>query len=69
MGLEITWNIHRKSLRQKGRDLLTSAEGKFELWKMDEKIRTCGRRRIDGGHNFVYDFGPNVAVFDVRFCT
>ena len=30
MGLEIIWNIHRKSLRQKGTDL-TNARGKFRL--------------------------------------
>ena len=62
MGLEIIWNIHRKSLRQKGIDLLTSGKGKFGLRKMAEKIRTCGRRRIDGGHNI----GSNIAVLD--FC-
>ena len=39
------------TLTKEGTDLLTSAEGKFRLWKMAEKIRTCGRRRIDGGHN------------------
>ena len=32
---------------------------------MAEKIRTCGRRRIDGGHNVVCNVGPNVAVLDV----
>ena len=64
MGLEIIWNIHRKSLRQKGTDLLTSARGKFKLWKMAEKIRTCSRRRIDESHNVVYNVGPNVVVLD-----
>ena len=65
MGLKIIWNIRRKSLQQKRIDLLTSARGKFGLWKMTEKIRTCGRRRIDGGHNIVYDVGSNVAVLDI----
>ena len=32
---------------------------------MVEKIRTCFRRRIDGGHNVVCDVGPNVVVLDV----
>ena len=32
---------------------------------MAEKIRTCGRRRIDGGHNVVCNVGSNVAVLDV----
>ena len=32
---------------------------------MIEKIRTCGKRRIDGGHNIVYDVGPNVVVLNV----
>ena len=45
--------------------LLTNAGGKFELWKMAEKIKTCGKRRIDGGHNVVCDLDPNVAVLDV----
>ena len=61
MGLDIIWNIHHKSLRKKGIDILTSGKGKFRLRKMAEKIITCGRRRIDGGHNV----GPNVAVLDV----
>ena len=65
MGLEIIWNIHRKSLQKKGIDLITSARGKFGLWKMAEKIRTYGRRRIDGGHNVVCDVDPNVIVLDV----
>ena len=65
MGLEIIWNIHCKSLRQKETDLLTSARGKFGPWKMVEKIKTCNRRRIDGGHNVVYNVGPNVTVLDV----
>ena len=34
---------------------------------MVEKIRTCGRKGIDGGHNVVCDVGPNVAVLDVCF--
>ena len=65
MGLEIIWNIHCKSLRQKGTNLFTSARGKFKLWKMAEKIKTCSRRRIDGGHNVVCDVGPNVVILDV----
>ena len=63
--LEFIWNIRRKSLRQKGMDLLTNARGEFVLWKMAEKIRTCGRRRSDGGHNVGCDVGSNVAVRDV----
>ena len=65
LGLEIIWNIHRKSLRQKEIDLLTSARGKFGPWKMAEKIKTCDRRRIDGGQNVVYNIGPNFTVVDV----
>ena len=65
IGLEIIWNIHRKSLRQKGTYLLTNAGGKFRLWKMAEKIITCSRRRIDGCHNVVCGFGLNITVFDV----
>ena len=65
MDLEIIWNIHCKSLQQKGTDLLTSARGKFGLWKMAEKIKTCGIRRIDGGHNVVYDISPNVTFLDI----
>ena len=66
MRLEIIWNIHRKSLRQKGINLLTSARGKFRMWNMaGKKIRTYERRRIDGSHNVVYDVVPNVAVLDV----
>ena len=65
MRLEIIWNIHRKSLRQKGTNLLTSAKGKFELWKMVEKIKTCSRRRIDGGYNVVCNVGPNVVILNV----
>ena len=63
-GFEIIWNIHCKSLQQKGTDLLTNARGKFGLWKMVKKIRTCGKRRIDGGHNIVYGVGLNVTVLD-----
>ena len=63
--LEVIWNIHRKSLRQKGMDLLTNARGEFMSWKMAEKIRTCGIRRSDGGHNVGCDVGSNVAVCDV----
>ena len=65
MGLEIIWNIHCKSLRQKGTNLLTNARGKFKLWKMAEKIRTCDIRRIDRDHNFVCDVGLNVTILDV----
>ena len=66
MGLEIIWNIHCKSLQQKGTDLLTSARDKFWLWKMaKKKIKTCDKRRINGGHNVVGDVGQNVAVLDV----
>ena len=61
IGLEIIWNIHRKSLRQKGTDQLTSARGKFGLWKMAEKIRTCGRKKINGGHNV----SPNMTNLDI----
>ena len=32
---------------------------------MTEKIRTCSRRRIDGGHNVVYNVGPSVADLNV----
>ena len=65
MRLEIIWNIHCKSLRQKGIVLLISARGKFGLWKMAEKIKTCSRMRIDGGHNVVCDIGTNAAFLDV----
>ena len=65
MELEIIWNIHRKSLRQKGIDLLTSARGKFGLRKMAEKIKSCDRRRIDRGHNVVCDVGSNVAILEI----
>ena len=53
------------TLTKEGTYLLTSAGGKFGLWKMIQKIRTCGRRRINGGHNVVCDVGPNVTVLDV----
>ena len=39
--LEVIWNIHCKSLQQKKTDILTRARGKFGLWKMVEKIKTC----------------------------
>ena len=51
----------RITLTKEGIYLLTSAGGKFELWKMVEKIRTCGRMRIDGGHNVICD----IVVLDV----
>ena len=53
------------TLTKEGIDLLTSVGGKFELWKMAEKIKTCGRRRINGGHNVVCDFNPNVVVLNI----
>ena len=65
MRLEIIWNIHRKSLRQRGTNLLTSVRGKYGQWKMDKKFRTCDRRRIDGGNNIVCNVGLNVVVLDV----
>ena len=65
MGLEIIWNIHCKSLRKKGTNLLTSARGKFGLWKMAKKIRTCNKRRVDGGHNVVCNVELNVIILDV----
>ena len=46
-------------------DLLTSAREEFGLWKMAEKIRTCGRRRSNGGHNVGCDVGLHVIVRDV----
>ena len=65
MVVEIIWNIHYKSLRQKRINLLTSTRGKFGLWKMAQKIRTCGRRRIDGGHNVIFNVCPNFIVLDI----
>ena len=65
VGLEVICNIHCKSLRKKETSLLTSARGKFGLWKMVEKIKTCGRRRIDGGHKVICNVGPNAAVLNV----
>ena len=50
------------TLTKEGTDLLTRTGGKFGLWKMAEKIRTCGIRRIDGGHNA----DSNVVVLDVK---
>ena len=61
---EVIWNIHHKSIRQKGMNLLTTAKGEFGLWKMVEKIRTYGRRS-DGGNNVGCDVFSNVAVCDV----
>ena len=46
-------------------DILTSVIGEFGLWKMAEKIRTCRRRRSDGGHNVDCGVGLNFAVRDV----
>ena len=51
------------TLTKEGTDLLTSAGGKFRMSKMAEKIRTYGKRKIDGGHN-VYDFSLNVVFFN-----
>ena len=65
MKLEIIWNIHRKPLRKKGTYLLTRARGKFGLWKMAEKIKTCDKRRIDEGHNIVCNVGLKVTFLDV----
>ena len=65
MVLEIMWNIHCKSLRKKGQIYLPVQEVSFRA--VDEKIRTCGRRRIDRGHNVVCDIGSNVTVLDVGF--
>ena len=53
------------TLTKEGTYLLTSAGGRFGLWKMAEKIRTCSKRRINGGHNVVYDVSPNVADLNV----
>ena len=45
--------------------LLTSARGKFGLWKMVKKIITYGKRRTDESHNVVCNVGLNVVVLDV----
>ena len=34
--LEVIWNIHLKSLQQKGTDLLTGAKSEFGPWRMVE---------------------------------
>ena len=61
---EVIWNIHHKSIRQKGMNLLTTVKGEFGFWKMVEKIRTYGRRS-DGGNNVGCDVCSNVAICDV----
>ena len=40
-------------------------EVSFRLWRWLKKIRTSGRRRIDGGHNIVCDVGQTVTVLNV----
>ena len=32
---------------------------------MAEKIKTCGKRRINGDHNVGYDVGLNIVVYNV----
>ena len=46
------------TLTKEWTNLLTSAGDKFGLLKMAEKIKTCDRRTINGGHNIIWDVAP-----------